>query len=207
MPVAPQVPIVPRRRRPLLLALGIACIAAGALTAGWLVAHAGDRSAVLVVARDLPYGATLSTADLTIAEVAVDPVVATVAAADLESVVGLRAQLPLRAGTLLAADWLAPSAGPGPGTVLVPISLPAQRIPVGQLTNGDQVLVVSTPAVDQDPPTEPPPTLSARVVRLGEADLDGAMVVDLAVSVDDGPALATWSATGRIALVIQPAGS
>ncbi len=204
MPVAPPVPTVRARRRPALMALGIACIATGALAAAWLVGRAGDRVGVLVVAREVPYGAVVSASDLAVSEVSVDPAVDTVPAGDLTTVVGQVAAVRMVAGTLLSPSWLQAAAPPRPGEVLVALALPETRMPAGALAAGDRVRIVSTPGQDAEPPDAAPPTLVATVVRLGATDLDGVTVIDVAVAADTGPMLAAWSATGRIALLLEP---
>jgi SAF domain len=204
MPTAPRVPSPRARRRPGLLALGVALVAAGALTVAWLVTSAAQRVPVLVVARDVPYGTTLTAADLAVADVSVDPTVHTVPAAARDEVLGQVAAGHLAAGTLLGPDLLASAAPPGPGEVLVALALPAARIPAGSLQPSDRVLVVDTPPADADPPTSPPGSIAATVVRLAGPDIDGLTVVDVTVAAPDGPTLAARSATGRIAVVVQP---
>lgn len=206
MPVAPLVPLAHRRRKPALLAVALACIASGALATGWLVGRAGDRVAVLVLAREVPYGAAISALDLAVADVSLDPTVATVPAGDVAMVVGQVARVPMLAGTLLAPESLRANAPPGPGQVLVALALPATRMPAVGLVAGDEVRVVNTPGQDAESPAEAPATLPATVVRLGAIDLDGVTVIDVAVRSVDGPVLAAWSATGRIAVLLEPAG-
>src|SRR5665648_1150652 len=64
------------RRRPGLITAGVALAMLGALVAVWLVTSAGDRTDVVMLGRDVPYGATLTSADLVLTAVAVDPAVA-----------------------------------------------------------------------------------------------------------------------------------
>src|SRR5690554_5033421 len=90
------------RRRPGLVTAGVALTMLGALAAVWLVASAGDRTQVVMLARDAPYGATLTSADLALTSVAVDPGVAIVVADDAASLVGQIAATDLVAGSLLA---------------------------------------------------------------------------------------------------------
>lgn len=204
MPTAPRVVAPKSRRRPALLALGVALVAVGALVTAWLVSSASQHTPVLVLAHDVPFGATLSQSDLAVTDVSVDSTVAVVPAADESSVVGMTAATNLPAGTLLARSSLTAAAPPAAGQLLVGLAVPANRMPAGGLTAGDRILVVDTPAADADPPTGPPPTISATVVRVGAADLNGVSVVDVTVATGDGPALAARAATGRIAVVVEP---
>ena len=204
MPVAPRLALPRGRRRPGLLALGIALTALGALVAVWLVSSAGHRQPVVALVRDVPYGSVITAADLGTAEVSVDPTIRTIPASQATSVVGSVAATNLAAGSLLTRGQLTTIAPPGPGEVLVAVALPASRMPAGGLQPGDRVLIVETPALDADLSATPPATIPATVVRLAPADVNGVTVVDVTVATSDGPALAALTATGRIALVVQP---
>lgn len=207
MPTAPRVAPPRSRRRPALLALGVALVALGALVTAWLVSSAGQRTPVLMLARDVPFGAVISTTDLAVTDVSVDPSVAVVPVSDEESVIGMTASANLGAGTLLSRASLTPASPPTAGQLLVGLAVPANRMPAGGLSAGDRILVVDTPAADADPPTGPPPTIAATVVRVGASDLNGVTVVDVTVATGDGPALAARAATGRVALVVEPRSS
>lgn len=206
LPIPPPAPLPKSRRRPALLALGACLMALGILTGAWLVNGAGDRQSVLVVARAVPFGSVIAAADLTRAHVSHDATVATVPATDLAQIVGRVAATDLTPGSLLTRSAVTDAAPPAAGQVLVAIAVPPSRMPAGSLQPGDRVLVVDTPAAGGDPPTLPPTTIAAAVVRLGSPDLNGVTVVDVTVATTDGPALAARSATGRIALVLQPRG-
>lgn len=204
LPAPPRAPVPRARRRPALLALGVALMALGVLSGVWLVNRADERVSALAVARAVPFGEVISADDLSRAEVSVDPSVGTIPARDVSRVLGRVAATNLTPGSLLSWSAVTDSVPPAPGQVLVAIALPAARMPAGSLQAGDKVLVVDTPSADADAPRLPPSTISATVVRLGEPDLNGVTVVDVTVSSSDGPALAARSATGRIAVVLQP---
>lgn len=203
---APRVPVSRARRRPALLALGVVLVVLGVLSGAWMIKSAGERVSVLAIARPVPFGAVITAEDLIQAEVSVDANVSTVPAGDIEDVVGLVAATNLTPGALLTRGAVTNVAPPAPGQVLVALALPTTRMPARPLEAGDKVLVVDTPTTDADAPALPPSTIPATVVRLGEPDLNGVTVVDVTVVNSDGPALAARSATGRIALVVQPRG-
>lgn len=204
MPVAPQVPSPKGRRNPGILALGVALIAVGALAAVWMVNAAGHRSPVVIMVRDVPFGSVITDADLGSADVSADAGVRTIAAADVGSVVGSVAATNLISGSLLNRDQLTTSAPPKGSDVLVAVAVPATRMPAGGLQAGDRVLVVEAPGPNGAATTGPSETIPASVVRVGPADVNGVSVVDVTVATGDGPVLATWSAGGDIALVVQP---
>jgi hypothetical protein len=205
------VPIRARRRRG-LLATGALLASIGALAVVWLVGAAGQRVEVVVVRQEVPYGAALERADLGVARVSVDPGVAVVPAAQVEALVGQVATTRLVIGMVLAPDLVGPAAEPAAGRVLVPIAVPAERMPAGGLRAGDPVL-----AVDAGSPTDgastadgvvgpAPAVVPATVVRVGATDVNGTTVVDLTTSSVEGPGLAVAAANGRVALVVQPSG-
>ncbi|MBX9243811.1 hypothetical protein ICW40_03195 [Actinotalea ferrariae] len=178
---------------------------AGALVA-WLVGAASGRTDVLVMARDVPYGQALVAGDLTLTAVAVDTLVGTVPADQLDAVLGQVAATDLPAGALLSPAQITADAPPGDGEVLVPLPVTSERLPAGGLRAGDRLLVVDAPSAGSDPLPVAPRTFEATVVRIGEPDMNGLRVLDVAADQGDGPDLATRAASGRFALVLLDAG-
>src|SRR5450759_1649299 len=131
--------VAPRgRRRPGLITAGVALAMLGALLGVRLVATAGDRTGVVVLARDVPYGSVLTAEDLRVTQVSVDPTVATVPAERAPSVVGMTAAADLVAGSLLARAQVAAAGPPGRGQVVVPLPLDAKKLPAGRELLGIQ---------------------------------------------------------------------
>lgn len=203
-PTDTSIPVVAPagRRRWGMFAFAVLVIALGGLASTWLVAAARTQDSVLVLARDVPIGSELTAADLAAARVNLEPSVVSIPAADAAQVVGQVATADLSRGSLLSPTMVAPIAPPTAGTVLVGVAVPASRMPVGPLLAGDRVLIVDTPPADADPPTTPPGTVPATVVRLGPPDVNGARVLDVTVTAADGPALVARSATGRVGLLL-----
>jgi hypothetical protein len=179
--------VVPRsRRRPGLLLLGVALVAAGGLATAWVVAQAGDRTAVVVTARALEFGQVVTAADLTTAEISLDPSVSTVPADDRDTIVGQVATASMPAGAIVATGSFSTEGPPTDGESLVGLALPTGRLPAEPLAAGDVVLVVPTPAQGAEPPLTPPDSVMATVVRLTEPDVNGVSVLDVTVSERDG---------------------
>ncbi|MGB7980103.1 MAG: SAF domain-containing protein [Candidatus Nanopelagicales bacterium] len=197
---APSLAPVRGRRRPWLLGLGALLASLGALSVVWLVGAAGQRQEVLAVRSDIAYGQELSAEDLTIARVSVDPGVAVLPATVRDEVLGQVATTALWPGMLLTTGMVEPAGEPGPGRVLVPIAVPAERMPAGGLRAGDRIL-----AVDAQAETSPAAT-SATVVRVGPMDVNGVSVIDVTTNAPAGPDLAVASANGHVALVVEPSG-
>jgi hypothetical protein len=197
----------PGRRRPAFVVAGIAMAVIGALATVWLVSSVGHRVDVVVMARDVPYGSTVSSGDLTTTAVSVDAGVATVPAAAAGDLVGQVATTNLTRGSLLTRGEVSPTGVIADDEVLVPMPLTAERVPAGGLQAGERLQVVDAPAAGADPVDVAPRTFDAQVVRVGEPDINGLVVVDVAAKQADGAALATRAATGRFALVVLPAGA
>ena len=201
-----------RRRRGLWTA-GVALVAAGGLAAAVLVGRAGDRVEVLAVARAVPMGQAIGEGDVTVARVAADPALHPVSASRRGEVVGRTAAVELRPGTLLTGEEVTDAVIPAVGDQVVGVAAHPGQLPARGLRPGDRVLLVLVPGDqahggaatpgDVGPVGEPVP---ARVVQVGPADADGAVTVDVVVGEAVGPRVAALASTGRVALVLQPAG-
>ena len=189
------------RRRPWLIAAGCLLTAVGALAVMWLVGAAGQRQEVLVVRQSVEYGQAIEAGDLGVARVSVDPGVDVVPVDQRELVEGQVAATRLTPGMLLVAGAVEPAGEPGAGRVLVPIAVPAERMPAGGLRAGDAVLAVDTEPAEGMAVGGGVP---AQVVRIGPMDVNGVTVVDVTAATADGPPLAIAAVNGRIALVVQP---
>ncbi|MFE2167928.1 SAF domain-containing protein [Streptomyces sp. NPDC059447] len=203
-----------RRRRPGLIALSVALIAAGGLSGALLFTASGQRTVVLVVARDVPVGAAITDADLAPASLALDPAVKAVAVAKKPGLVGQRAAVALKAGSLLSPGQVTAESLIKAGEQLVGVALKPSQLPASRLAPGQKVLIVSTPDPAQagggGKPADAcaaaaPKTQSATVVAVGQAaPATGVVVVDVAVPAADGPGLAARVATGAVALILAP---
>lgn len=199
------------RRRPALVAMGIALAAAGGVLTATVVAHTGSRVAVLAVTRAVPVGSVITRADLTVARETPDSNLSPVPAAQESNVVGQVAAVALLPGTLLIQADITTATVPGAGQELVGVALGPGQLPGRPLVAGMRVLVVATPGEVSGPatgrtPSGAVPTIAAVVVDVGTPESNGTVVVDLSVASAQGPALAAIASTGRVALVEQSAG-
>ncbi|MFE0678687.1 SAF domain-containing protein [Streptomyces sp. NPDC058867] len=205
-PVAPP-RVAVRRRRPGVIALSLALITAGDAGVAVLLLQVGDRTDVVTVVRDVQVGQVLSEDDLGEASVALDPAVKAVRADDVESVVGKRAAVELKPGSLLAPSQVTKDSLVKAGEQLVPIGLEPKQIPATALVPGQKVQLVHVPApgtTDTDATSDAAPqTIDGRVVKAsGAAPGTGIVVVDVATSAGDGPTAAAWEAAGTLRLVL-----
>ncbi|MER5351486.1 SAF domain-containing protein [Kitasatospora sp. NPDC002551] len=187
-----------RRRRPAVLAMAVALIAAGGLGGAVLYNSTGQRVAVLALARDVPWGQALTEADLVVVRIASDPALKPLDAADRASAVGMRATTDLHRGGLLTKADLAQSLVLKPGQLLVGVSARRTQLPATRLQPGQPVIVVYTPDGARSE------SLAATVYAVGRVDPDGSQVFDAVVDQAEAGKLAAWVSTGRIQVVVAP---
>ena len=215
VPVPGREAAVRRRRRPVLWALGVAVVVVTSAAGVLVVERSGDRVAVLAVVRVVPVGQGITGGDLRVARVAEDSALTPVRASERDRVVGRVAAVELRPGTLLTAEDVTDATVPGAGEQVVGVALRAGQLPARGLRPGDPVLVVPVPG-DQSTSNGSGATATvgptgdsvrARVVQVGAATTAGTVTVDLVVGQDVGERVAALASTGRVVLVLLPAGS
>lgn len=198
-----------RRRRPGVIALSLALIAAGGAGVAVLLLQVGHRTEVVTVVRDVQVGQVLTEADLGRASVALDPAVKAVRAGAADQVIGQRAAVELKPGSLLSSSQVTKDVLVKPGEQVVPIGLKPEQVPATALMPGQKVLLVHVPAqgaAESDASDTGPQTVDGRVVKAsGAAPGTGIVVVDVATSAADGPTAAAWVASGTLRLVLTAA--
>lgn len=207
-----------RQRRPGWIAAGIALVALAVLTNIYLFQTSGHRISVVQMTRNVPVGRQLVRADVDTSSVAVGPGVQVIPARQLGEVIGRRAAVDLRSGTLLTASQVTTQLTPQPGQALVTVAVKPGQLPPGGLTPGSQIRVVSTPGNQSQgtdggtTPTGQDIAGSAKDIRaavdaVGGPDTDGTMTVSLLVADADANAVAREASTGQIALVVTARGA
>ncbi|MFF0735946.1 SAF domain-containing protein [Streptomyces chartreusis] len=199
-----------RRRRPGVIALSLALIAAGGAGVAVLLLQVGHRAEVVTVVRDVQVGQVVTEDDLGKASVALDPAVKAVRGDALDSVVGKRAAVELKPGSLLAPTQVTKDSLVKAGEQLVPIGLKPEQVPATALVPGQKVQLVHVPAAGQaavgKESDAAPETVSGRVVKASSAAPGtGVVVVDVATSAADGPIAASWVSAGALRLVLAAA--
>ncbi|WP_051711060.1 SAF domain-containing protein [Streptomyces sp. NRRL S-350] len=200
-PHAPGRTMRARRRRPAVLAMAVALIAAGGLGGAVLYDSTGQRVAVLALARDVPWGQVITEDDLVVARIAGDPALHPLSAQDRTKAVGMRAATDLKRGAMLTGGDLAQGLTVQPGQIVVGVSAKRSQLPASRLQPGVQLVVVYTPDNGRAD------SLPATVITVGRVDTDGSQVIDVAVGTADGPRLAQWVASGRIQVLLAPRGT
>ncbi|WP_336921812.1 SAF domain-containing protein [Aquipuribacter sp. SD81] len=193
------------RRRPGLLALGIALVVVSALGAVSLFTVFSDTQRVVLVVAPVDAGQTIGAEDLAVTDATVGPDLAVVPAGELDAVVGAVARVPLLAGQLLSPEAVLDGPPvPGDGAAVVGLPLTRTQMPAGGLQAGDRILVVDTPQAGGEPPTGVPDAIPATVLRVvTDPDDPTIAVVDVVAPVDDARSLGARGATGRIAVVLE----
>ena len=203
LPRAPVLPPPRRRRRPALLALAVSMVVLGALGATYLATSLGQTTAVIAIEREVPWGQTLTAADLVEARISADPALEPIPYVDRDQVIGLVAATSLRPGSLLTRDALTDQRLPAPGQQLIGVGVSLVQVPTTPLRPGDDVLLVPVAAGSAPPTTERAPSVvEATVVKSGPPGTDGLRVVDVLVDAADGPDVAARAAAGLIAIVV-----
>lgn len=199
-------PLPTRQRRPGYVALAVMLIALLSTGGAWLYVQAGQKTPVVVVAREVPAGHVIERSDLSTVSVA--GAITAIGGQNLESVVGQTAAVRLLPGMLLQRSMVS-SAGPlEAGTAAVGVALKSGQIPADGVDPGDTVAVLQVP------------TAAAAAARAGDgADAQvlverasvfsarpdpataGGTLVTVLVPADDYVAVAAASGSGQVALV------
>jgi len=176
----------------------------GALGAAYLATSLGQTSPVIAVALEVPWGQSITAADLVAARIPADPALEPIPYRDRDQVIGLVAATTLVPGSLLTRDALTDQRVPAPGQQLVGVGVSAVQLPTTALRPGDDVLLVPVAAGSVPAASEvgAPGVVDATVVQAGPPGTDGRRVVDVLVDAADGPDVAARAAAGLIAIVV-----
>ena len=181
------------------LALGVALLVASAIGGHFLLGEQNSRVSVLVMAKNLASGSTISSSDFEVREVS-DLAGVTYLGSDAD-VIGQRVQRDLFAGEFIPANALV-----NPSVMnrrLISIPLAAGHVPV--VDSGQLVDVWMTPGADGVAAPGPPQMiLENAVVETGSVDTDPTMdgVVTISVTATDVAAVIEGMQLGVINLVV-----
>jgi Flp pilus assembly protein CpaB len=194
------------RRLDLRVVIGLALLLAGVVGTVGVVQRAGERTAVLVMARDVPAGQVIDALDVRVAELGLAPGVAALGVQDRGRVVGRVASSPLSAGQVLSPAAVTKGPPLAAGQVLMSLAVAPEHAAAGTLRAGDQVAVVASSAPDQPTATRAEVLLSpVLVLSVGAPDPevggDGKLLVSLAIPEQQASALAQ-AAHGTVDLVL-----
>lgn len=198
-----QTPLPVRERQPGRILLLVALVVGLAAVGGYVHARAGHKKPVVVVARDVPAGHSITRADLTTELAAGD--LSTISKGQLDSVVGQTAVVHLMPHMLLQSSMITTAAPLSADQAQVGVSVPAGELPADGVAPGDTVRVLGLPPKDTTGAQSA--TSSVLVERAevfsarGDSQAAGSTVVTLIVSVAQANAVAAAGSQGLIALV------
>ena len=210
---APPGPLKPTRarRRPALIALGLALVSLSVLASVYLASTLGETYEVLAVTEEIPRGGAITADHIGVVELPSGPTSLDAVRVDRYDAVvgnGKVATTDLKNGQLLTSASFADEIGPAAGRSIVGIALAPNQMPGSQeLQAGDTVRVVETPATGGEPPAESPLAIAATVTGVHRDGLGEQTIVDVEVASSNAAALAARAATGRVALVLDPVGA
>lgn len=191
------------RRRPALIAGGVATICSGALLAAWAWTATTQTEEVLAARSTIHQGDIITAEDLQQVRISGDPAVKPLPASAYDRVIGQRAALDVAAGSLLTSESTSSAAVPPQGQSVVGISLTAAQVPALPLRGGDRVRIVVTPGLDGTEPDRIPEFSSAEVIDTRIDEVTGNTVVDVLVPHAEASVLAVRTATGNVVLILD----
>lgn len=194
------------RRRPMLVAASVVAIGVGALLGVFAWSTASGGHDVLAARSTITRGHKFTRDDLIVVRAGLDPALSSVPAEQMESMVGKRAALDVPAGSLLTDTAVQDQLFPGAGLSVVGVAVGPGGLPSTPLAAGDQVRVVLTPGPQGTIGRGDPPTMVATAISVTASDGGAAgahTVVSVVVPQADAATIASWSATGRVAIVLD----
>lgn len=194
------------RRRPVLIALGIALALLGGVGVWWVTTNLTHTVSVMATTTEVPRGQTITADDLTTIQLAGGQHIDAVPAADASTLIGTTALVDLPAGTLITSKNTGKALPVPTGDSIVGVTLTQAQMPSFNLGAGDSVRVVETPVKDGDPPAGSPKSFDAKVFTTQYDSKNQIWVVDLVVPSGEAPDIAARAATGRVALVVDTTG-
>jgi SAF domain len=208
-PTAAPIPIpklAPQRRwRPGLVALAVALVATGGLSAAYAITLVGSTDSYLAISRPVAAGTQITLADLATVRISSDPTLRPLSASRRGEVIGKYAAVRLFRGELLTQEQITDVPIGGSGTYLVSIGLSQSKVPAQRVQPGAKVVLVATPAAtfsQDDKVTAPPQTFNGIVSDVSTPSQNGTVYVNVAVAQTDGAQVATLAAADRIVIVL-----
>lgn len=194
------------RRRPVFVAAGIAIVVVGALLIAQLI-HAGQtENRVLEVRSDVGRGEVIRDTDLVAVTVGQVGNVSTVPADQLDALVGKRAAVDLRSGSLLSAGAIgAADTVPAPGKSLVGLKLAPGQVPIGDLTAGAKLRLIQTSALNGSATATDAANTNGQswdaTMAASAKGTDQVTLVNVEVKSGEAARIAQLTSQGRIAVV------
>lgn len=199
---------VPRQRQWGWVVLAVFALAGAGGGNAWLVAQLDERTPMMTLSHDIPWGQPVTDSDVTTVDLSPEARSVGIPQDQWDHTVrGRVAAVPLRAGQLLSRSALTTQTVPGPGQQVVGLRLSAGHAPARGLVPNDPIQVLPlNPAASADPTTDAVagPGFPARVVRANPPDPDGAVTADVLVTQDQASAASSAAASGALVTLLGP---
>jgi len=184
------------------VALAVVLIVGLAALSAYLYTQAGKKVPVVVVVHDIAAGHPIGRSDLSTVDVA--GAVTAIGGANMNSVVGQTAAVPLLANTLLQRSMVSSAPALGAGQARVGIRVKPGQIPADGLNPGDMVEILQLPAKDPTAGASAPAVLVAGAPVFSSAadsSQTGGSLLTVVVPTSRAAGIAAASNAGLIALV------
>lgn len=191
------------KRRPMVIAIGVAIAIVGGLASWWIATESSNTQTVFVATTVIERGDVITADDLGTLQLAGGQNTNAVPSTNPDAVIGKSATVELPAGSLITTDALGEGVSVEKGYSIVGVALSSGQLPSQQLSPGDAVRVVDTPVAQGDPPTSTPQTFDAIVFGTKFDEQANQWIVDLKVADENAADVAARAATGRIALILD----
>lgn len=191
------------RRRPRLIALGIALSLLGGLGAWVLMQNINQNVAVLAAGTTIARGEVIEVGDIVQLEVDSASASRFFPASQLDDVIGQTARVEILTGSTITAEHLGTPTS-ADGSAIAGLSLTQAQMPSLPLLPGDRVAVVQTMAAGTVAPEGFIPTrYEATVFSVTKDDTTGTWVINVTLESDeDAVNVSSIAASGNVALVI-----
>ena len=204
IPTTPAPPRMPGRRNPRWIALGVVAVCLGGLLSYLIYSRVATQTTVVAATRTIYRGETVRPSDLTPVTVTGSAGLNAVPAAQLEQLVGRKAAFDLVKGAWVPAGAIADTVIPAKGRAVVGVKLGQGRAPVGLLTPGSHLRLVSLPSAGAQPTAKEDftsRTFFGRVVDHTEGADGTSLILNVDIAANEAPALALLAAQDRLAVL------
>ena len=194
---------LPRMRRsPILLASGVLLVAVGALTSAGIYTSLSKSQSVIVVVAAVERGQQITRADLTTAQMWIDPMLKPIPASEMAAVVGQYATVDLNPGNFLTPQAVGARISPAVGEAEVGLVLGVGEFPNTGLRSGDKVLLVVIPDLGN-----PDSEIGAVSATIEHATSNGTtLTASVMVRESEAGHVAALSAMKKLAMVLESRG-
>lgn len=190
------------RRRPQLVAAGIAAIVLAALVGAWVIQGLNQNVQVLVIGQNVARGETIEVADIATASIASENASSFFSADELDAVAGQVAGVDLLTGTAITAQMLGVPIAEA-GAAVTGLSLTPAQMPNLQLVAGDEIVIVQTiPPGAAIPDAFTPTSYDATVFSVAQDATTGNTLVNVTTDRETALEVSAVAGTGNIAIVL-----